>query len=252
VIFLSCSYEDAEEAQWLDWIATENPHGQTILHIAASLGFKCLTSALLDWDMDVNSTDINGLTPLHFACIFRHGDCARMLLNYDADPNVVDDWGRSSWDLGELTDNLSDEEDSIHEDGPADEDDFISDTGYSSAISGKSFFRKSFRKIWSKTTAINVTSTTSTPTSMDSSLPSLPDTSPVLKSVAPRCRESWIEEEDPPAYSSIQAPYATHPPMGRTLTEKSDDKVYLCSFESVCMTDALIGFGRRKERRYFP
>jgi Ankyrin repeats (many copies) len=198
-----------------------------MLHLAASLGFKCLTSALLDWDMDVNLTDTNGLTPLHLACIFRHGDCARMLLDYDADPNVVDDWGRSSWDLGELADNASDEEDSQHGDGPADEDDFVSDPGYSSAISGKSIFRKSFHKYWFKATAINVTSMTSTPTSIDSSLPSLPDTSPVLKSMAPR--SEWIDES-PPAYSSIQAPYATHPAIGRALTEKSDEKVYLCSF----------------------
>jgi len=157
---------------------------------------------LLDWDMDVNATDINGLTPLHFACTFRHGDCARMLLDYDADPNVVDDWGRSSWDLGELADNPSDEEGPQHQDGPADEGGFVSDAGYSSAISGKSFFRKSFHKSWIKTTAINVTSITSTPTSIDSSLPSLPDTSPVLKSMAPQCG-SWMEES-PPAYSSIQ------------------------------------------------
>jgi len=192
-----------------------------MLHLAASLGFKCLTSALLDWDMDVNATDINGLTPLHFACIFRHGDCARMLLDYDADPNVVDDWGRSSWDLGELADNSSDEEASQHEDGPAD-DGFVSDAGYSSAISGKSFFRKS----WFRTTAINVTSMTSTPTSIDSSLPSLPDTSPVLKCMAHQC-DSWMEES-PPAYSSIQVPYATHPATGRAFTEKSDEMVCLC------------------------
>lgn len=201
-----------------------------MLHFAASLGFKCLTSALLDWDMDVNGTDINGLTPLHFACTFRHGDCARMLLDYDADPNVVDDWGRSSWDLGELADNSSDEEDSQHEDGPADEDGFVSDTGYSSAISGKSFFRKSFHKSWFKTSSINVTSMTSTPTSIDSSLPSLPDTSPVLKSMADQC-ESWMEES-PPAYSSIQA-----------LAEGSDEMVWLCSFPLACVTYALTGLG---------
>ena len=167
--------------------------------------------------MDVNATDINGLTPLHFACIFRHGDCARMLLDYDADPNVADDWGRSSWDLGELADNSSDAEDSQPEDGPDVEDGFVSDAGYSSAISGKSFFRKSFHKSWFKTSGINVTSLTSTPTSIDSSLPSLPDTSPVLKSIAHQCA-SWMEES-PPAYSSIQA-----------LAEESDEKVCCAHF----------------------
>ena len=210
-----------------------------MLHLAASLGFKCLTSALLDWDMDVNATDINGLTPLHFACIFRHGDCARMLLDYDADPNVADDWGRSSWDLGELADNSSDAEDSQPDDGPDVEDGFVSDAGYSSAISGKSFFRKSFHKSWFKTSGINVTSLTSTPTSIDSSLPSLPDTSPVLKSMAHQCF-SWMEES-PPAYSSIQA-----------LAEESDEKVRWCPFPLACVTYALTGLECRKERPYFP
>lgn len=59
------------------------PHpatGQTILHRACALGYQTLVSALIGWGADVDLTDKNGFTPVHFACFYGHLKCIDILV----------------------------------------------------------------------------------------------------------------------------------------------------------------------------
>ena len=66
-----------------------NQKGETLLHKAAITGdFEKLKSLLVENEIDVNSKDNAGWTPLHEACIKRHVDCARLLLKHGAQINA--------------------------------------------------------------------------------------------------------------------------------------------------------------------
>ncbi|KAK1236317.1 SPT3 Dosage dependent suppressor of Ty-induced promoter mutations-like protein [Marasmius sp. AFHP31] len=86
--------------------------GQTLLHLAAYIGYPKLLQFLIDrWEGDgeVDRRDKNGWTALHFAC-FRLGeseedrerrvDCLRILLGAGADREVVDASGKTAEEVG--------------------------------------------------------------------------------------------------------------------------------------------------------
>ncbi|KAG9018680.1 SPT3 Dosage dependent suppressor of Ty-induced promoter mutations-like protein [Tulasnella sp. 427] len=81
-----------------------NPEGQTLLHLAAILGFHRLIKWLLERGADVDARDKNGFTALHFSASSGRFACTRLLLQAGADLEVVDGRGRRAAQLAHLYD----------------------------------------------------------------------------------------------------------------------------------------------------
>ncbi|KAH7916558.1 hypothetical protein BJ138DRAFT_1074983 [Hygrophoropsis aurantiaca] len=73
--------------------------GQTLLHLAAFLGFDTLVEFLIDHDIDLDARDRNGCTALHFAVTARSKTCARLLVDAGADLEIVDALGKTPEDV---------------------------------------------------------------------------------------------------------------------------------------------------------
>jgi hypothetical protein len=69
-----------------------NQKGETLLHRAAIMGdIDKLRLLLVENEIEINSKDNAGWTPLHEACIKRHVECAKLLLKYGALVNAKAD-----------------------------------------------------------------------------------------------------------------------------------------------------------------
>ncbi|KAG8908048.1 SPT3 Dosage dependent suppressor of Ty-induced promoter mutations-like protein [Tulasnella sp. 403] len=86
-------------------ISSPNPTGQTLLHLAAILGFHRLVSFLITHGADVDARDKNGFTALHFAATCGRLACARILVTEGyADLEVVESRGRTARQLARASD----------------------------------------------------------------------------------------------------------------------------------------------------
>jgi hypothetical protein len=63
-----------------------NNEGQTMMHLAAILGYVRVVSALVAHGARIDLQDVNGMTPLHFAALNGRKRIAKKLLNCHADP----------------------------------------------------------------------------------------------------------------------------------------------------------------------
>lgn len=70
--------------------------GRTLLHLSAALGFEYLVKELLIRGMDADQCDENGFTPLHFAALYGHIDCARLMVREGANLEILDVWGHAA------------------------------------------------------------------------------------------------------------------------------------------------------------
>lgn len=73
--------------------------GQTLLHLAASLGFSSLVEFLIQRDINIDAQDINGYTALHFAVLHRSQCCARQIINAGADKSICNKMGYTALEL---------------------------------------------------------------------------------------------------------------------------------------------------------
>jgi len=94
--FLSC-YCSTEE--WSKTISSCNRHGQTLAHISVMLGYLSLLRHLVAWGIDLNLTDLQGSTALHYAFLYNKPECAALLIRSGADELTLDELGRSPWAL---------------------------------------------------------------------------------------------------------------------------------------------------------
>ncbi|KAF8070677.1 hypothetical protein FPV67DRAFT_1488321 [Lyophyllum atratum] len=69
--------------------------GQTLLHLAAFLGFSSLMTFLVKHGIDLDARDRNGYTALHFAALSKSEACARVLLEAGADREIVNALGKT-------------------------------------------------------------------------------------------------------------------------------------------------------------
>ena len=76
-------------------VSTTNDCNQTLAHFAVMFGYPKLLRQLVEWEIDLTTTDVNGLTALH--CAYRRGEKAiiELLLNAGAPENVLDALGRT-------------------------------------------------------------------------------------------------------------------------------------------------------------
>jgi len=92
-----CTY--STHPSWKQIVSSRNGYGQTIAHIAVTLGYFRLLQHLSTWQIDVNAMDDMGSTALHYAYLFRQEECARLLIDSGADPFILDDLGRAPSNL---------------------------------------------------------------------------------------------------------------------------------------------------------
>jgi ankyrin repeat protein len=74
----------------------DEDHGKTLLHWAAELGYRDLTTRCLDLGAEVDATDKYGETALHYAAENGHLEILQILIQVDADRTIVDSHGRTA------------------------------------------------------------------------------------------------------------------------------------------------------------
>ncbi|EGO00107.1 hypothetical protein SERLA73DRAFT_107088 [Serpula lacrymans var. lacrymans S7.3] len=97
--------------------------GQTLLHLAAFLGFSTLVEFLLRHNIDLDVRDRNGYTALHFAVTARSKACVKLLVDAGADLEIVNVLGKTPEEIaptGFFADIISSESEQSYE---ADDDD---------------------------------------------------------------------------------------------------------------------------------
>ncbi|KAF9459812.1 hypothetical protein BDZ94DRAFT_1267410 [Collybia nuda] len=82
-----------------DAISHPTSSGQTLLHLAAFLGFPSLIGFLVKHEVDLDARDKNGYTALHFAVLAKSETCLRLLLEAGADREIVDALGKVPMEL---------------------------------------------------------------------------------------------------------------------------------------------------------
>jgi len=84
---------------WKQIVSTCNNSGQTLAHIAVTLGYVRLLQHLFRWQIDLTIVDSMGLSALHYAYIFKQEECAKILIHSGVDRFILDELGRSPADL---------------------------------------------------------------------------------------------------------------------------------------------------------
>ena len=84
---------------WKEIISTCNDYGQTLAHIAVTLGYTQLLQYLFRWKIDLNAVDSMGLSALHYAYLYKQEECAKFLIHSGVDQFILDDLGRPPADL---------------------------------------------------------------------------------------------------------------------------------------------------------
>ena len=85
-ILNSCSMHH----NWRDAVSCPNEFGQTLAHLAVTLGYTRLLAQLISWKIDLSVRDTTGATASHFACLFDRPDCAALLIRNAADQQRYD------------------------------------------------------------------------------------------------------------------------------------------------------------------
>ena len=84
---------------WKQIVSLQNKSRQTMAHISVMLGYLRLLDALVEWGIDLNLTDLQGSTALHYAFLCNESACAILLIRSGADELALDELGRSPQDL---------------------------------------------------------------------------------------------------------------------------------------------------------
>ena len=89
----------SKATNWKQIVSVQNESGQTMAHVAVMLGYLQLLGSLIEWGIDLNPTDLNGSTALHYAFLCNKTACAILLIRSGADEFALDGLGRSASSL---------------------------------------------------------------------------------------------------------------------------------------------------------
>ena len=132
-----------------------NKQGQTLLHLSCQMSFSRLTRSLLARGADIDSRDVNGLTPLHVAYLMKSETCISTLIKSGADDEIVDARGYLAH---EMTSDISENENESEEDADDEHDSSSSMEVHSSVIKKKINKRPSIQHLPSDTSTSTSTS----------------------------------------------------------------------------------------------
>ena len=79
-------------------VETRDPHGNTLLMVAAQNGHKRLCKLALKFNADPNQSNHQGNTALHFANAYGYSALAKYLTNHDADDSLINAKGLTCYD----------------------------------------------------------------------------------------------------------------------------------------------------------
>ena len=86
---LKClEHMDLAESSIPPWYNKRQINGQTMLHLAAALGYQRLVAGLLARGANPDIRDRNGMSPMHIACMNGHAKIVRRLLSAGGDPTL--------------------------------------------------------------------------------------------------------------------------------------------------------------------
>ncbi|KAF5370710.1 hypothetical protein D9758_001820 [Tetrapyrgos nigripes] len=97
-------------------LSYQTKSGQTLLHLAAMLGYISLLRFLVKRRIDVDVRDRNGCTALHFAAMMGGKEALKVLLQAGADREIVDANGQTAEEVAKKDSNFSEIFDEILED----------------------------------------------------------------------------------------------------------------------------------------
>jgi len=86
------TYHDRRKA-----VSRPNEYGQTLAHLAVTLGYTRLLEQLISWEIDLSVRDATGATALHLAYLYDYPDCASLITRHGADQRICDEPGRKSY-----------------------------------------------------------------------------------------------------------------------------------------------------------
>lgn len=103
-ILSSCSpYHD-----WRKVVSLPNEYGQTLAHLAITLGYTRLLEQLILWEIDHPARDVMGATALHFAHLYNRPDCVSLLTRNAADWQISDEPGERDVPFNRILNESSD------------------------------------------------------------------------------------------------------------------------------------------------
>lgn len=79
---------DLDDSPNMPRLSLRRPTGQTMLHLACSLGLNRFVAGLLARGANPEPRDISGFTPMHFAALHGHPQIVRRLMLSGADPTI--------------------------------------------------------------------------------------------------------------------------------------------------------------------
>ncbi len=92
------SYELEDPTEYpKDLIAYRTPEGDSVLHLAASIGSVAAIEAALCLGLDINMKGDMSYTPLHYAVARKHAAAVRFLIDHGADCEAINEFGRRAY-----------------------------------------------------------------------------------------------------------------------------------------------------------
>ena len=85
----------SDSPQWSNDLSFADGIRQTIAHLCVLSGYTRLLTKVVDWGIDLDLQDVNGLTALHFAYLREDWDCVQILKEAGADEYIEDNLGRT-------------------------------------------------------------------------------------------------------------------------------------------------------------
>ncbi len=84
-LFLSCAHQDLDRLKMLISngkvkVDTKNENHETVLMHACAMGDLLMAQTLIDFQANIHKEDINGWSPLMFACAHGHAPVADILI----------------------------------------------------------------------------------------------------------------------------------------------------------------------------